>query len=313
MGWGELLTQAIITWYANKGKNGDTPNQYPVQLPPEVKRVFDESWNVYKAGGSPIQREIRSAGQQFIGGIPTTAPNFSFVSPEMKNQVFAGGVTLPKIDFTKPPTSPGPTTPAPNTPDPSKPATPVKDMPNLTQPQRASLTRDITQEVKDIKNDRVEAPRPDGGGTFSGNMYEFGRPRSRIDESGEVTPQWRDPRTLIGNGGVPTREDLRDATAKPPAPPLDPSGRREPVPQPYTPPGVAARVRDAWDNYRKSHPNWAKLGVEAAIGAISAVTGVAGSVVGATIRKSLLSPMVPQGRNILPPGGAGVTPPTGGG
>lgn len=98
------------------GGSGGTPNQYPIQLTPEQKRIFDEMWRVYQAGGSDTQKAVRSAGMQFLGGMPTGAPGFKFMSPELQGQPFAGGVTPPKIDLSKfsipggnggPPSAPG--------------------------------------------------------------------------------------------------------------------------------------------------------------------------------------------------------------
>lgn len=115
--WAAIIS-VVGSWAINKygGNSGSTPNQYPAELPPEVKRVFDEIWKVYKAGGSPAEQEVRSAGVQFLGGMPTTAPNFKFTSPLLQGQEFAAGVKIPKIDTSKFPDSISgaiPTTPTP--------------------------------------------------------------------------------------------------------------------------------------------------------------------------------------------------------
>lgn len=99
----DMVTQLILAYIYGKvkGGSGDTPNQYAQIIPPELKQILDEQWKVYKQGGTPQQQEVRSAGTQFLSGMPTTAPNFNFVSGELKGQKFAGGVTLPKIDVSK--------------------------------------------------------------------------------------------------------------------------------------------------------------------------------------------------------------------
>lgn len=83
------------------GGSGDTPNFYNVPLTPEQKRVEDEKWRVYQAGGSDAQKAARGLATQFLSQQQGAPPSFSFMSPEMKGQTFAGGIRVPTFDFSK--------------------------------------------------------------------------------------------------------------------------------------------------------------------------------------------------------------------
>lgn len=97
--WGEDAFRAGLMYWMGQQQDSKTPNTYPVPLTPEDKRISDERWNVYNKGGTPNQQAVASAAKQFIAGMPTGPTNFQFVSPYLKGQSFAGGITLPKIDF----------------------------------------------------------------------------------------------------------------------------------------------------------------------------------------------------------------------
>jgi len=105
----DLIIPIVASWVGSKygNPNGDTPNQYPAVLPPEVKRVADEAWRVYLAGGSPTQQAIRGMAIQSAAQTPGAPPNFQFVSQELKGQPFAGGLKAPTYDLTKIPTMGG--------------------------------------------------------------------------------------------------------------------------------------------------------------------------------------------------------------
>lgn len=107
------LFRAAILYYMNRqgSGSGSTPNFYNIPLTPEQKRVEDEKWNVYKAGGSDAQKTVAGLGKQFLSQLPSGPSGFQFMSPELKNQPFAGGIKLPTFDFSKLPTTTGTPTP----------------------------------------------------------------------------------------------------------------------------------------------------------------------------------------------------------
>lgn len=97
--WASLLAQGLA-WYMGRGTSGDTPNSYPVPQTPEQKRWDDARYDLYKQGGTEGQQAVRSAAQQYMGGLPRTA-NPTFASPMMRGQPFAGGAMFPKVDISK--------------------------------------------------------------------------------------------------------------------------------------------------------------------------------------------------------------------
>jgi hypothetical protein len=104
---------AALMYWANK-QNSKTPNQYPQILTPEQKRVVDEQWRLYQAGGSPQLNSLRDSSKQFLSQIPSGPSNFSFLSPAMKGQTFAGGIKMPTFDLSKFPSSAAPPASAPS-------------------------------------------------------------------------------------------------------------------------------------------------------------------------------------------------------
>lgn len=138
--YGDIFRAAMI-WYANRQGtgSGDTPNFYNIPLTPEQKRVEDEKWNVYKAGGSPTQKTITGLGQQFLSGLQSSPSGFQFMSPELRGQAFAGGVKLPTFDFSKLPALGG--TPTPTTP--TKPPPP----PGSSSQLRLAPNRGIQEKI----------------------------------------------------------------------------------------------------------------------------------------------------------------------
>lgn len=113
--YSDLFRAAILDAMNREGSgSGGTPNFYPIPLTPEQKRVEDEKWRVYQAGGSPTQQAAQGIARQALSQSQSTAPGFQFMSPELKGQAFAGGVKLPTFDFSKLATGPAHTTTPPN-------------------------------------------------------------------------------------------------------------------------------------------------------------------------------------------------------
>lgn len=108
----DLFRMAML-WAMNRqgSGSGSTPNFYPIPLTPEQKRVEDEKWRVYQAGGSNAQKEVQGLARQALSQMQSGPSNFSFMSPEMKGQSFAGGFKLPTFNFATMPS--GPTAPPP--------------------------------------------------------------------------------------------------------------------------------------------------------------------------------------------------------
>lgn len=100
--WSDVFRTALM-WYMNKqgSGSGSTPNFYNVPLTPEQKRVEDEKWRVYKAGGSDRMQQAGAIAQQALSQAQSGPSNFSFMSPEMKGQTFGGGIKFPTFDFSK--------------------------------------------------------------------------------------------------------------------------------------------------------------------------------------------------------------------
>lgn len=132
--WGDIFRLALA-WGVNRSQgsgSGDTPNFYNVPLTPEQKRVEDEKWRVYQAGGSDTQKTVQGLAKQFLSGQQGAPPSFSFLSPEMKGQTFAGGLRAPTFDFSKLPTPTGTTTPTPTIPPPGPGTSPIRTNPSGT-------------------------------------------------------------------------------------------------------------------------------------------------------------------------------------
>lgn len=100
--WSDVFRTALM-WYMNKqgSGSGSTPNFYNVPLTPEQKRVEDEKWRVYQAGGSDRMQQVGAIAQQALSQSQSGPSNFTFMSPEMKNQTFGGGIKFPTFDFSK--------------------------------------------------------------------------------------------------------------------------------------------------------------------------------------------------------------------
>lgn len=105
---------SIIAYYLQQQQAGKTPNTY--QVPPTPGEAYDlaHKKQVDSFVGPYIQQQLAGTGN-------LNPTNFSFMSPALKGQTFAGGIKAPNIDFTKIPgfgaPSPGGTTaPSPVTP-----------------------------------------------------------------------------------------------------------------------------------------------------------------------------------------------------
>lgn len=131
----DVIVPIVAAWVGNRYGNpqGDTPNQYPAELPPEMKRIADEAWRVYLAGGTPTQKDVRTLALQAVGQAPSEPTGFKFLSQELQGQPFAGGIKAPKFDLTKLP-SQGGGGGAGSAPPPYKP--PPLPGPNFNQDQR---------------------------------------------------------------------------------------------------------------------------------------------------------------------------------
>jgi len=247
----DIIVPIVAAWVGNKygNPNGNTPNQYPAVLPPEVKRVADEAWRVYQAGGSPIQQEIRDMARQSAAQTPSEPQGFKFVSQELRDQPFAGGIKAPKYT----PLPPGGGAPA------KPPAPPLY---RNTNPG----PHDPNSKGRQPFNDIV----PDLGETLPGPRYGTNR-----NQGGA-----RDPESL--------------------PPDIE-----------YSHPDFG-KVADAWNKYKAEHPNWAKLGANVAVGAITAALGLPGMVVGPILRNLVMrdrppapgpTPPTGQAPGYIPPGG----------
>lgn len=295
-----MIIPIVAAWIANRygSSSGDTPNQYPVELTPEQKRVFDEIWKTYQSGGSPIQKGVASAGLQFLGGMPTTAPGFQFTSPLLKGQPFAGGVTIPKIDFTKALTDliPGNKAPSGTKPD-GSPWT-IKDIPTLTEAQRLEQGRNVFNERKGTHFANDSGMGGSGSDAQSLTTTEGGgRPPTFLEFDpvpGHTKHPWQGGPTA--SGLTPPRPNTQ------PQPVID--SRNGNTGGPMEPMGAFEKVRSAWDSFKAKHPNWASLAPQAVSAAISALTGLPVMTVEPILRKVVVPLPQPTGTfgNIPQPG-----------
>lgn len=98
--WSDLINAGLAWWMSRGGGGaGSTPNTYNIPLSPEDKYWDDQRKKMFEAGGSDVQKQIRAAGTQFLSQVPSGPSNFSFMSPHMKNQSFAGGIKMPTFDM----------------------------------------------------------------------------------------------------------------------------------------------------------------------------------------------------------------------
>lgn len=269
----DIIVPIVAAWVSNKYGNpqGDTPNQYPAVLPPEVKRMVDEAWNVYKSGGSPIQQDIRNLAIQSAAQTPSEPSGFQFMSQELRGQPFAGGIKAPKYDVSKLNSTPG------NAPPPG-PIKPPTYTPRL--PPEAKLQ---------VRGPRYQIGTPDADGASWGTPIA-----DQLGGGNPMTPADRGRRIIGDDPGAAGRYG-----------PTMPAG----VTRSEGPDFQA--VADAWNKYKTEHPNWAKLGAKVAGAAIGAMTGLPGLVIGPIITRLILkerppAPAPPNGQTpgYIPPGGS---------
>ena len=86
----DAFNAAMAIWLKNQ--QNKAPNQYPVQLTPADQWKFDQQKDLYGSLKGYV-------GQYLQGGQQT--PDFHFSAPMFANEKFAGGLTMPKIDFSK--------------------------------------------------------------------------------------------------------------------------------------------------------------------------------------------------------------------
>jgi hypothetical protein len=272
----ELYNLALV--YAMSGGNkgsGGTPNTYAVPLTHEQKRIEDEKWRVYKDGGSPSQQALGAAGRSLLSQVPSGPSNFSFLSPEMKGQQFAGGIKLPTFNFAA--------MPATGAGAPVTGAVPGKDMIHQTGPTDSPI-----------------------GGGAGGMRNQLMHPQTPIDPGG-ADPKWNeDIGDYMGRNPGATSRDISTYFDN-----NTPNIMQTPAPMPGAEHDAAttSSVASAWQRFRSEHPNWASLGVNAVLGALTAATGLPGAIVSAILKRVMLSEQ-PQGGGTTP---APPAAPTGGG
>jgi hypothetical protein len=129
---GDAMNAAIALWmYQDQKRQADKdPKFTPVPLTPEEQWRFDRSKENYNY--SPMRDYVGQYSHQFLQGMNNmSSPNFTFTSPDLQKAgaQFAGGMTMPKFDFSQMPQywkpgytapnradAPGATTPTATTP-----------------------------------------------------------------------------------------------------------------------------------------------------------------------------------------------------
>jgi hypothetical protein len=133
---GDAMNAAIALWmYQDQKRQADKdPKFTPVPLTPEEQWRFDRSKENYNY--SPMRDYVGQYSHQFLQGMNNMAsPNFTFTSPDLQKAgaQFAGGMTMPKFDFSQMPQYWKPGYTAPNRAD-MPGATPAAAKPPMAPP-----------------------------------------------------------------------------------------------------------------------------------------------------------------------------------
>jgi hypothetical protein len=285
--WGDAIS-AGLAWYMNN-QQGKTPNQYPVQLTPEQKRWDDLKYKM-ASESTPTRDFVNSTATQFLGQLGGAPPKFSFMSPEMKGQTFAGGYTPPKFDMSSAlgqwwkPGPPQATHPAPGTPG-SLPGNASGGTPWPTDrgvpgqapgPGQAGPSRDPADKVDTSGRDT----RP------GGRNQDF---PSDIDAGNFNNPNW----------AAPPQQQPPAASMPPPELTGTPQGNT-----------ALQTAGDWWAGFKNEHPNWASLGRSVIGAAAAAILGPLGGLGGKALDYYLTKDHVPlPPQKPLPTTGPGVQQP----
>lgn len=95
-----VIAAALQYWQQHQG-NGSTPNFYNVPPTPSEEWLLQRQKDLDKY--SPARDYISSYADQFLKGVNYDPSGFKFMSPNLQGQPFAGGLSMPKIDFSKMP------------------------------------------------------------------------------------------------------------------------------------------------------------------------------------------------------------------
>jgi hypothetical protein len=266
--WGEAVGAGLAVWMQNQ--QGKTPNQYPVQLTPEQKRWEDLRYKM-ATQSTPTRDFISNMGTQFMGQVGGAPPNFSFMSPEMKGQTFAGGVQAPKFDTSKhlgewwKPTGSGGGSGIPpyNPTNPNTPAPPNQ----WTRPDGSPLP----------PNSRIG-----GGGPHSnGNGVGFNKMPVTSPDQNEVDARFGfGPSIYGGLTEDPHRQFTPDMFAGG-REAMDPNDPRNALTPGHGLGDLGERlpqISDWWQTFKQEHPNWASAGQGVVNGALSAAFGLPGAM-----------------------------------
>ncbi|MFA6958576.1 MAG: hypothetical protein WC538_22125 [Thermoanaerobaculia bacterium] len=242
-----------MMWALNKygSGNGSTPNSYPVDLHPEAKKVLDEFWRVYQAGGSPQQQTVAKAGSDFLRQVPSGPSNFQWLSPEMKasGNTFANNIKIPTFDIPE-----------------------LKDF-TTAKPPDASGYRPAAP----TPSPRGAGPTGSGGTTDARNVPiidKFDDPSGAMFRP-EVIP-WSNRRTGYNPADDPDSQWWDDTgTGEPNSGSYDWDGKDR---------TTLESIRASFDDFRAQHPNWAKYGPEGITAALAATLGLPGLMVGAGLK-----------------------------
>jgi hypothetical protein len=300
---------ALMYW-AQRGQNGDTPNFYNIPLTPEQKRWGDERWRLYQQGGSEQAKAVGSAGMQYLGGLQQGPSNFSFMSPAMKGQTFAGGFQMPKFNignFQQPQPGAGPARP-----------------PGAGTGPGAGVYRGPNGAPT---SDTIQQPWAIGGGNSPGGGVKH---RAEVDPGGD-SPMYRDIYDIMTNGGggpsIADRENWFPTTGGPRDPNRPGGGGANTTFDGGEPGGVRAgadgltddmkqRAAAAWQEYTAKYPDWKLRGASFAARFIGSMlggpAGGAAANVGVSalrwIYKNIINPQQQPQQPTQP-----TAPPTGGG
>jgi hypothetical protein len=244
------------------GGSGDTPNFYDIPLSPEQKRVEDAKWDLYKQGGSAQTKAVQGMGMQFLGQIPTGPTNFSFLSPQMQGQSFAGGMQFPKFDMSKLPSF-----------------TPGQGNPNAG--------KTFGEKKKDLTHGN-----PAGTvGPVGGFKSKVQRPNMPWDwESGvRGSEDIGSAMAKYGSDLNPSNYEYYFPTTGGPMDPNRPANAGGPGMQYGSAPELIQKATSWWEQYKAQNPNWAQLGVKAATAALAATFGLPGAIAGRILGRIIMS------------------------
>lgn len=284
---GDDWLAAAVAWWQQR-QNSKKPNTYNVPLSPSEQWQFDRQRELYN--NSPARNYAYNYGHQYLQGGNSEPTSFKFQSPDMQGQQFAGGMTMPKIDFnfgtpwdSKPPAGVKPTYggDAPRGPG----------QPNPAMPEGGGIPTTVRPRGSGVK-DRTEADFPGGGGG-----PEYGE--TIADYLGR-NPGDNDYRRNLPNGG-------RGSVV------TEPDWSADPDPDKSTSTGAGlpqGDVRQAWttatsavNKFKETHPDWMKMSRQAIVAAATAFFGPGGGIVSRIAISLLLRGSGSGGQTPPPTGG----------